>query len=247
MTGSERSPRAALALVVGVTVVLSVVLSLVHLPSAVLFAALIGGMAHALTSPTPLELPSGLLPGRPGDHRRGHRRGREPARAGAHRPRRGADRPGHRGHTRSSRSGRRAAALAAGRRVAGDGCVRADRGRRVRSGGGGPRPRCGRPRGDGGAVPAGPGRADDNAAGDRDRLPALARARRAGVVGRGAGCDDLVFVAVSLVVGLALARLRAVLDRLAPRAARGGRAAGAGRLARRGPGAGGRCSGWPSP
>lgn len=61
MTGSERSPRAALAVVVGVTVVLSVLLSLVHLPSAVLFASLVGGMAHALTSPTPLELPSGLF------------------------------------------------------------------------------------------------------------------------------------------------------------------------------------------
>jgi uncharacterized protein len=61
MTGDERSPRAALALVVGVTVVLSVALSLVHLPSAVLFAALVGGMTHALTSPTPLELPSGLF------------------------------------------------------------------------------------------------------------------------------------------------------------------------------------------
>ena len=56
MTG-ERSPRAALALVVAVTVVLSVALSLVHLPSAVLFASLIGGMAHALTSPTPLSCP----------------------------------------------------------------------------------------------------------------------------------------------------------------------------------------------
>ncbi len=61
MTASERSPRAALALVVGVTVVLSVVLSLLHLPSAVLFAALVGGMAHALTSPTSLELPEGLF------------------------------------------------------------------------------------------------------------------------------------------------------------------------------------------
>jgi uncharacterized membrane protein AbrB (regulator of aidB expression) len=61
MTGDERSPRTALALVVGVTVVLSVALSLVHLPSAVLFAALVGGMTHALTSPTPLELPSGLF------------------------------------------------------------------------------------------------------------------------------------------------------------------------------------------
>jgi membrane AbrB-like protein len=41
VTGSERSPRVALALVIGVTVVLSVALSLVHLPSAVLLAALI--------------------------------------------------------------------------------------------------------------------------------------------------------------------------------------------------------------
>ncbi len=58
MTGTERSPRAALVLVVAVTVVLSVLLSLVHLPSAVLFASLVGGMAHALTSPTPLDLPA---------------------------------------------------------------------------------------------------------------------------------------------------------------------------------------------
>jgi membrane AbrB-like protein len=56
----ERSPRAALVLVLAVTVVLSVVLSLLHLPSAVLFASLLGGMAHALTSPTALELPAGL-------------------------------------------------------------------------------------------------------------------------------------------------------------------------------------------
>lgn len=54
----DRSPRAALGLVVLVTVVLSVLLSLLHLPSAVLFASLLGGMAHALTSPTVLELPS---------------------------------------------------------------------------------------------------------------------------------------------------------------------------------------------
>lgn len=57
---TARSPRAALALVVGVTVVLSVVLSLLHLPSAVLFASLVGGMAHALTSPTVLEVPGWL-------------------------------------------------------------------------------------------------------------------------------------------------------------------------------------------
>jgi membrane AbrB-like protein len=57
MTG-ERSPRAALGLVVGLTVVLSVALSFAHLPSAVLFASLIAGMAHALTSPTVLQVPN---------------------------------------------------------------------------------------------------------------------------------------------------------------------------------------------
>jgi membrane AbrB-like protein len=55
---TDRSPRASLVLVVGITIVLSVVLSLLHLPSAVLFASLVGGMAHALTSATVLELPS---------------------------------------------------------------------------------------------------------------------------------------------------------------------------------------------
>jgi membrane AbrB-like protein len=60
MTGTERSPGAALVLVVGVTVVLSVVLSLLQLPSAVLFASLIGGIAHALTSPTVLAVPGWL-------------------------------------------------------------------------------------------------------------------------------------------------------------------------------------------
>jgi membrane AbrB-like protein len=55
---AERSTRGAVVLVVAVTVLLSVVLSLVHLPSAVLFAALIGGMAHALTSPTLVPVPS---------------------------------------------------------------------------------------------------------------------------------------------------------------------------------------------
>ena len=59
MTG-ERSPRAALVLVVGLSVVLGVALSWVHLPSAVLFASLIAGMAHALTSPTVLEVPVAL-------------------------------------------------------------------------------------------------------------------------------------------------------------------------------------------
>jgi membrane AbrB-like protein len=41
-------------------VVLSVVLSLLQLPSAVLFASLIGGIAHALTSPTVLAVPGWL-------------------------------------------------------------------------------------------------------------------------------------------------------------------------------------------
>ncbi|HEX5089275.1 MAG TPA: AbrB family transcriptional regulator [Nocardioides sp.] len=59
MTG-ERSPRASLALVVGLTVVLGVAMSLVHLPSAVLFASLIAGMAHALTSPTVIAVPKSL-------------------------------------------------------------------------------------------------------------------------------------------------------------------------------------------
>jgi membrane AbrB-like protein len=58
---TERSPRAAITLVLGVTVVLSVVMSAVHVPSAVLFASLIGGMAHALTSPTTLDLPPWLF------------------------------------------------------------------------------------------------------------------------------------------------------------------------------------------
>jgi hypothetical protein len=57
MTLRARTPLRATALVVTVTVVLSVVFTLLHLPSAVLFAALLGGMAHALTSPTVLQVP----------------------------------------------------------------------------------------------------------------------------------------------------------------------------------------------
>ena len=53
-----RSRPAAVALVVVVTVVVSAVLSLLGLPSAVLFGALVGGMAHALTSATELEVPA---------------------------------------------------------------------------------------------------------------------------------------------------------------------------------------------
>ncbi len=57
MSNRARTPWQAAAIVGGVTLVLSVVLSVLQVPSAVLFASLIGGMAHALTSPTPLALP----------------------------------------------------------------------------------------------------------------------------------------------------------------------------------------------
>jgi membrane AbrB-like protein len=58
MRGSGRTPVQAAGLVLTVTVVLSVLLSLLHVPSAALFASLLGGMAHALTSSTPLALPA---------------------------------------------------------------------------------------------------------------------------------------------------------------------------------------------
>jgi membrane AbrB-like protein len=58
MSNRGRTPSQAAVIVVGVTVVLSVALSLLRVPSAVLFASLGGGMAHALTSPTPLALPA---------------------------------------------------------------------------------------------------------------------------------------------------------------------------------------------
>ncbi|CAN5413953.1 AbrB family transcriptional regulator [soil metagenome] len=44
-----------------VTVVLSVGFSLLGLPSAVLFGSLVGGMAHALTSPTAIKVPAGAF------------------------------------------------------------------------------------------------------------------------------------------------------------------------------------------
>ncbi|HEU5035669.1 MAG TPA: AbrB family transcriptional regulator [Nocardioides sp.] len=58
MSNRARTPWEAAALIIGVTVVLSVVLSLLHVPSAVLFGSLVGGMAHALSSPVPLALPA---------------------------------------------------------------------------------------------------------------------------------------------------------------------------------------------
>lgn len=57
VTARGRTPLAGVLLVVTVTVVLSVLLSLVGVPSAVLFGSLLGGMAHALTSPTEIKVP----------------------------------------------------------------------------------------------------------------------------------------------------------------------------------------------
>lgn len=54
----ERPPVTAAALVLSVTALLSVGFTLAGLPSAVLFAALLGGMSHALTSPTELAVPT---------------------------------------------------------------------------------------------------------------------------------------------------------------------------------------------
>lgn len=57
MSSAPRSPTRAAGLVLAVTVALSVVLTVLRVPSAVLLAAVVGGMAHALSSPTPLVLP----------------------------------------------------------------------------------------------------------------------------------------------------------------------------------------------
>lgn len=54
----ERSPAASWAVVLGVTATASLGFSLLSLPSPVLFGALLGGMAHALTSPTALGVPT---------------------------------------------------------------------------------------------------------------------------------------------------------------------------------------------
>lgn len=53
----ERTRAQGLALVLAVTVVASTVFELLGLPSAALFGSLLGGIAHALTSPTDLRLP----------------------------------------------------------------------------------------------------------------------------------------------------------------------------------------------
>ena len=54
---TDRSRPTAWALILVVTVTTSVVFELLGLPSAVLFGALLGGMAHALTSTTVLRVP----------------------------------------------------------------------------------------------------------------------------------------------------------------------------------------------
>lgn len=58
MTGRPRTPAAAAGIVIAVTVLTSVVLTLLRVPSAVLFGAVLGGMAHALTSPSTLAVPA---------------------------------------------------------------------------------------------------------------------------------------------------------------------------------------------
>lgn len=57
MTDHRRTPLAAALLVLAVTAVLAGLLTWARLPSAVLFAALLGGMAHALTSSSELRVP----------------------------------------------------------------------------------------------------------------------------------------------------------------------------------------------
>lgn len=57
MPTTPRSPARAVGLVVVVTGALSAVLAALQVPSPVLFAAVVGAMAHALTSPAPLAVP----------------------------------------------------------------------------------------------------------------------------------------------------------------------------------------------
>lgn len=58
VTTGERSVVRSAVLVTGLTVLLSAGFTWAGLPSAVLFASLLAGIAHALTSPTVLELPA---------------------------------------------------------------------------------------------------------------------------------------------------------------------------------------------
>lgn len=58
MTGPARSPLAGALLVLVATVALTLGFSLLRVPSAVLFGSLLGGMTHALTSPTEIKVPA---------------------------------------------------------------------------------------------------------------------------------------------------------------------------------------------
>ncbi len=57
MSGHSRSPARAVALIVAVTAVASAGLALLRVPSPVLFGAVLGGMAHSLTSTSQLAVP----------------------------------------------------------------------------------------------------------------------------------------------------------------------------------------------
>lgn len=57
MTGRARSPLVGALVVLVATVTLTLAFSLLRVPSAVLFGSLLGGMTHALTSPTQLKVP----------------------------------------------------------------------------------------------------------------------------------------------------------------------------------------------
>ncbi|MCD4526020.1 AbrB family transcriptional regulator [Nocardioides sp. cx-173] len=57
MNAAARTPLAGAALVLVATIVLTLTFSLMRVPSAVLFGSLLGGMTHALTSPTEIRVP----------------------------------------------------------------------------------------------------------------------------------------------------------------------------------------------
>lgn len=57
MTGRPRTPLVGALVVLVATVTLTLAFSLLRVPSAVLFGSLLGGMTHALTSPTELKVP----------------------------------------------------------------------------------------------------------------------------------------------------------------------------------------------
>lgn len=66
MSSPPRSPVRAAALVLGVTVTVGAALAALRVPAPTLFAAVVGGTAHALTSGTPLVLPGWAVRGAQG-------------------------------------------------------------------------------------------------------------------------------------------------------------------------------------